>query len=157
MSNAQTAWNLMNPWGDDELTLPEDLGYAAHPWTRIFVAEDHPEMRALLRNTLCRDGFEVVEVPDGATLMETLREEDRQPGGGPDLIISDVRMPGMSGLEVLSWIRRHDWFTPVILITGFGDRDLHLEAARLGAQCVFDKPFDIAELRAAVLRIVQPV
>ncbi|RKH60098.1 response regulator [Corallococcus llansteffanensis] len=118
---------------------------------RILIADDQPEMRALIRKMLVRRGYEVVEASDGPGLVQLLidgltADESR----APDLIITDVRMPGFTGLEVLARLRREQWTTPVILITAFGDTQLHREALRLGAACVLNKPFELEELRGAV-------
>jgi DNA-binding NtrC family response regulator len=72
------------------------------------------------------------------------------------LIISDVRMPGVSGLDVLATLRREDWSTPVILMTAFGDLETRAEARRLGAKALFDKPFDVDDLRTAVSWFLHP-
>ena len=112
-------------------------------------------MRALLAEVLERDGWEVVPAKDGTELLgliagQVYRTLRRAPA--IDLIISDVRMPGLTGLEVLAAIRRVDWAVPVILITAFGDRVVHGEAHRLGAVAVLDKPFSLDRLRAAAAR-----
>ncbi len=65
-------------------------------------------------------------------------------------------MPGWNGLAVLQHLRREDWAMPFIVITAFGDEDTHQEASRLGAAAVFDKPFDVDDLRTAVFNIVPP-
>ncbi len=124
---------------------------------RVLLAEDQPEMRSLLRSALVRDGYEVIEAEDGPSLIRAiisgLLDEHAR---APDLIITDVRMPGFTGLEVLARLRREEWSTPVILITAFGDEALHAEAARLGATCVLDKPFEVEDLRAAVRGLLKP-
>ena len=71
-------------------------------------------------------------------------------------MISDIKMPGLSGLDLLDTLRRSDWAMPVILITAFGDRETHDEAIRLGAVRVFDKPFELDDLVETALRIVPP-
>jgi len=73
----------------------------------------------------------------------------RPPEARPDLIVSDVRMPGWSGLDLLRFLRHRRSAIPVVLITAFGDRDTHERAARLGA-AVLDKPFALADLRRAI-------
>ncbi|WP_420715042.1 response regulator [Corallococcus sp. bb12-1] len=129
----------------------EDPTMAPARATRILVADDQLEMRTLIRKMLVRRGYEVVEASDGPDLVRVLidgltADESR----APDLIITDVRMPGFTGLEVLARLRREQWDTPVILITAFGDAKLHSEAQRLGAAYVLDKPFELDELRNAV-------
>ncbi|MGE6756694.1 response regulator [Corallococcus sp. AB049A] len=118
---------------------------------RILVADDQTEMRTLIRKMLVRRGYDVVEAADGPDLVRVLVEGlTAEESRAPDLIITDVRMPGFTGLEVLARLRREQWTTPVILITAFGDVQLHREALRLGAACVLNKPFDMDELRGAV-------
>lgn len=134
---------------EPELRLGEPL--------RVLLAEDQPQMRSLLCGMLIRDGYEVIEVEDGPSLLRALisglLEEHAR---APDLIITDVRMPGLTGLEVLARLRREDWDTPIILITAFGDEELHAEATRLGATRVLDKPFELDELRGAVRELLKP-
>ena len=79
------------------------------------------------------------------------------PGGSPnapDLVVTDVQMPGATGMRVLSHVRRAHPTVPVILITAFGSAELHAQAKRLGAATVLDKPFDLAELRKLVQRLL---
>ena len=70
-----------------------------------------------------------------------------------ELVITDVRMPGLTGLEIVALLRQIDWALPVIVITGFGDCEVHAEVARLGAH-VFDKPVDLDVLAAAACAAV---
>src|SRR5215217_802540 len=121
------------------------------------VAEDQPEMRALLRRALQRQGYEVVEAADGPGLVQAIIDgllADQTLV--PDLIITDVRMPGYSGLEVVARLRREGWTTPVILITAFGDAQVHRDAALLGAARVLDKPFAMEDLCATAEALVPP-
>ncbi|NBD09978.1 MULTISPECIES: response regulator [Corallococcus] len=131
-------------------------GYEA-PATRprVLIAEDDREMRRMLVRALQRRGCDVHEVPNGRELLGTLtRGLAGVEGAAPDVIITDVRMPGVTGLEALARLRRVDWATPVILITAFGDAATHAEAMRLGAAFVFDKPFDLDVLCGAVTRLI---
>lgn len=125
-----------------------------HPLSaRVVVAEDDPELRELLVQALEKDGYEVQEIENGDQLItylgtcEGIGEGERT----PNIIVSDVRMPGYDGLEILEGLREAGWNTPVILITAFGDPALHRRALGLGAVAVFDKPFDLDDLRTAVL------
>ncbi len=125
------------------------------PSPRVVVAEDQPEMRALIANTLRRQGYEVIEAIDGSMLLDILIEtlDNTVNPQIPDLIVTDIWMPGCSGLEVLARLRRFDWSTRVIVITAFGDETAHTEARRLGAALVLDKPFDLATLLAAAQKL----
>lgn len=113
----------------------------------ILLAEDDLEMRKLLTWSLERRGYEVTECSDGTTLMKKLGLLG--PGNGLqsyNLIISDIRMPGATGLQVLESVREFSDFPPMILITAFPDAESHELAMRLGAAAMMAKPFDIEEL-----------
>ncbi len=117
---------------------------------RILVAEDQSEMRRLLASVLRRDGFEVVEAASGVQLLDQLTAVREGTDLGFDLLVSDVRMPGLSGLETIERARATRALPPLIVITAFGDEETHQRAHRLGAVAIFDKPFDIDDLRTAV-------
>lgn len=123
---------------------------------RALVAEDDPEMRALICAAIRGDGYDIVEARNGAELARLVQSEViRQRLGLPiDVIITDMVMPGRSGLDVVSWLRLHDFVTPVVLVTAFGSEDTHDEARRLGA-AVLDKPFELDELRRLVRSLEQ--
>lgn len=123
--------------------------------TRILLAEDDHEMRQWLEAELRSDGYAVAVARDGTELLEALSEVSRLSFAVPDIILMDVRMPGYSGLHVLAAVRAAGWKTPVIIMTAFGDPRLHEEAARLGANVVFDKPFDLDDLRTALLHVAE--
>lgn len=120
----------------------------------IILAEDDEEFRLLVSTMLRDDGYVVYEARNGHRLQQLVRallQSGRDPR--PELIISDIRMPGLSGLEVLAMLRDLDWYTPVIFMTGFGSRDTLEEALSLGAAAVLSKPFDLQELRRTVQSI----
>ncbi len=121
---------------------------------RILLAEDDDEMRRLLEVELRADGHVVFSVRDGTEMLEVLSDASRLPFTAPDVIVMDVRMPGYSGLHVLAALRAAEWTTPVILITAFGEPRLHEQAAKLGASVVFNKPFDVDDLRTALLHVI---
>jgi len=122
---------------------------------RILLAEDNVEMLRLLAGALAKDGYDIIEARTGAELLDHLVDHlldgDRSP---VDLIISDLRMPGFTGLEILAGLRDDDPATPFILITAFGGEEVREEALRAGAAAVFDKPFDVDDLRAAVAQLL---
>lgn len=124
------------------------------PPCRILVADDDGEMRELIRRALAGDGYEVEIARDGTDLVDRLT--DSQLGGGGeapyDLVITDVRMPGWSGLQVLAGLGGLD-APSFILITAFGDAALHEQARRLGAAAILDKPFDLDDLRSVVCHV----
>jgi DNA-binding response OmpR family regulator len=124
---------------------------------RILLAEDDKEMRSLLALKLRNAGYEVSESPDGFNLLDHLGSfllpdaEEHEP---VDLIISDIRMPGVSGLRILEGVHEMKGFPPMILITAFGDAKTHEEADRFGVAAMFDKPFNIDDLLAKVKELV---
>ena len=118
---------------------------------RILLAEDDAEMRSLLTITLRRDGYEVVECADGIDLMErVVALLAKHKPHDIDLIISDIRMPWATGLQVLQGMRQYVGFPPMILITAFGDEETHNQARELGAAALLDKPFEMNELMGHV-------
>jgi CheY-like chemotaxis protein len=139
----------------------EAPGYEAAPGyvkaKRILLAEDDGEMRDLLIEVLEADGYEVMGTSDGLELLTNLDEGAPQalnrPVEGVDMIITDIRMPWVNGLDVLRILRERDREVPVLLITAFGDERTHGEAHRLGASAVLDKPFDVDVLRDVVNRL----
>jgi CheY-like chemotaxis protein len=114
---------------------------------RVLLAEDDSAMRALLARALRKSGFEVLEASTGHEALERLaRAQVDQPPSRFDLIISDVRMPGYTGLDLLARLHRANSRVPVILITAFGSASTHADAKRLGAFATLDKPFDLDDL-----------
>jgi DNA-binding response OmpR family regulator len=126
-----------------------------HSPPRVVVAEDDDEMRRLVVEALCKDGYDVEEARDGGRLLvrAAAHYAHRPKVPDVDLIVSDVRMPICSGLQILQGLREGHWDIPVILMTAFGDDDTRARAEKLGA-ILFDKPFDIDDLRTAVRTLV---
>ncbi len=121
----------------------------------IVVAEDDRELRSLLSDVLTADGYAVVAVGSGLALLEELRVA-RMNEAPPALLISDIRIPAPSGLAVLRTLRAWGWMIPAIVLSGFADEATRLEAMRAGATCLLRKPFDLDDLRAAVLLLLPP-
>jgi DNA-binding response OmpR family regulator len=146
---------MATPVGTDSVTE----GGAARPITsisprRILLAEDDRELRDMLANVLAHDGHQVVAVPDGRELLKVLA----RPGLDSvfDLIVSDDRMPGWTGMQILSGMRSLEDRPPLILITAFADEPLRARATMLGAAAVLDKPFDFDDFRAVVSNLLTP-
>jgi len=121
----------------------------------IFLAEDDHDMRALLAHTLRADGYDVVEARDGAELLELLGDVCSAPWRRPDIIVTDVMMPCYSGLGILGALRHTSWNIPVFVITARRDDEVGEQALKLGASKVFRKPFDLTDLRAAIVAQMQ--
>ena len=90
---------------------------------RVLVAEDDVEMRRVVADALRDDGYDVVELADGGRLLVDIaaRMKAETAGESVDLIVSDIRMPICTGLQILEVLRQSHWHTPVILMTAFGD------------------------------------
>ena len=121
---------------------------------RLVIAEDDAEFRRMLVDKFRGAGFDVVEADSGTTLAEFLVAQ-----GGidwSDAIISDVRMPGLSGMDMLAYLTARGYTKPVVLITAFGDWSIRREAATFGAVTVFDKPVDLDDLLQFVRQFLPP-
>jgi CheY-like chemotaxis protein len=119
---------------------------------RILVAEDEPAMRRLLVGALVRAGYEVEGAESGLLLLRALCRL-RDVGDPPALIVSDVRMPGLDGMQLVDQVRGWGWTIPFLLITAFCDDDLLDRAWAVGATLVLSKPFPMADLVAVVSRL----
>jgi DNA-binding NtrC family response regulator len=117
--------------------------------SRILVVDDEPSIRTVLKAHLSRDGYDVAIASDGAEAVSALTASPF------DLVISDLKMPGMSGLELLAWCIREQPGLPVVLITAHGTVDTAVEALKLGAQDFITKPFDLEELRLTVIKALR--
>lgn len=134
-----------------------DHEVTTHGWRRgrVLLAEDDLEMRRMLAWSLDHAGYEVRECVDGTTLLRALDGEGRRSGDdGYDLVISDIRMPGYTGLEVLDSVRAFDDCPPVLLISAFAHQGTVDQAEALGAVTLLPKPFDVDDLLARVQRLM---
>jgi len=111
---------------------------------RILVVDDERSMRELLAIVLRREGYEVLLAENGKSAIATL---EREP---VDILISDIKMPDLSGVEVLRAAKRIDQDILGIMITAFASTDTAVEAMRLGACDYLSKPFDVDLLRMKV-------
>lgn len=123
--------------------------------SRVLLAEDDGEMRALLARALRKAGCEPVDCRHGLELLDKLSPLlEGADSVGYDLIITNVRLPGVLGATILEGLRQHKGLPPVILITAFGDDGARADAMMSGVAAVFGKPFDIDDLLSAVREII---
>jgi len=115
----------------------------------ILIVDDEEDMRWLLSNILRAEGFAVEQAADGQKTLEYLR------GKLPDLILLDLKMPGMDGLEVLRYIKEQNLPTPVIMLTAHGDIPSSVKAMKLGAYDFLTKPFDNNQLVFTIRRALE--
>jgi len=123
----------------------------------VLVVEDDVEMRTMLVTVLRKTGYQVQECKNGWEFLGYVEHFINPTPSHQhlDLIISDIRMPGLTGLEILGAADLSPEFPPVILITAFGDEQTHAEALHMGAIAVFDKPFEIDALLQKVRHVVR--
>jgi len=114
------------------------------PKPRILIVDDEPSMREMLRIVLRRDGYEVTVAANGAEALDVLQRERM------DLLLSDIRMPDISGVEVLRAAKEANKDLVAFMMTAFASTDTAVEAMRLGAVDYFTKPFNMDELRIKV-------
>jgi DNA-binding response OmpR family regulator len=112
---------------------------------RVLVAEDDPELRGLVAAKLRAEGCEVIEVGSGQAALDLITEHE--PRAGLDLAILDFRMPGLTGLEVIYFLRTTDCSTPILLLTAFPEPDLVDECDRLNVP-ILQKPFPLHRIGA---------
>ncbi len=113
---------------------------------RVLVVEDDGEMREMIAHMLELEGYDVERSPDILHMLEFFMDSSGAPQNF-DLVISDIRMPGISGIEALEGMRYCDCHVPpFVFITAFGDASTHERAAELGAAATLDKPFEMQDL-----------
>jgi len=117
-----------------------------HAETKVLLVDDDSAVRNALRRVLERRGYQVFACSSGSEALELLA------AGGFDAMVSDVRMPGMSGLKLLRAVREHDLDLPVILVTGNPDLASATEAVEYGAFQYLIKPVESDRLDEAVDR-----
>jgi DNA-binding response OmpR family regulator len=115
---------------------------------RVLVVDDQEALRTLLSRLLDREGFDPIEAGDGERAVELYKTES------PLVVVSDIMMPKMDGLALLTEIKRIDRNATVILMTGQGNEDVLLKALRDGATNFFKKPFNVKELIEEIRKVV---
>jgi len=119
------------------------------PTERILIVDDEEGLRRLLVRVLAKAGYEATAVPGGAEAL-------RQVAGEPfDLIITDIKMPEMDGLELLRELKAFDPSLPIIVMTAYGTVESAVQALRAGAYDYVAKPFEIDELKLTVAKALE--
>jgi excisionase family DNA binding protein len=113
---------------------------------RVLVVDDEASIRELLSKTLALAEYEVDTAPDGRAAIERLRL------GNYDLLIADLKMPGLDGLSLIREAKRLKTELPVIIITGFSTESSAIEAVNLGVAGYLTKPFRVPQVLAAAAR-----
>jgi DNA-binding NtrC family response regulator len=110
----------------------------------ILIVEDESKMRRLLELNLNDDGFTTLSAGDAESGLKLLRENP------VDLVLTDLKLPGMNGLEFLHAVKRQNAAIPVVVMTAFGTVETAVEAMKAGASDYVLKPFSLAEMRMVI-------
>jgi two-component system, NtrC family, response regulator PilR len=111
---------------------------------RILVVDDEESIREFFEIMLKREGYEVVTAANGVEGLEKLKKSSF------DLVISDIQMPEMSGIELLGKVKEADPEMPMVMITAFGSTETAIEAMKLGAHDYVQKPFKLDEVKIII-------
>ncbi|MFT8310968.1 MAG: response regulator [Sporolactobacillus sp.] len=122
----------------------QDAVYASKNVNEIMVVDDQPGIRMLLREVFKQTDYQIVTAANGEQALELLKKEDLQ------LVLLDMKIPRMNGLEILHKIKDLKPEVKVIIMTAYGENTMVQEALRSGAVAHFTKPFDLHELIATV-------
>ena len=112
----------------------------------VLVVDDEKEICWLLQQILSQEGYQVSTAYSGKEGLAHIGK-----GGEVDILILDLHLPDMNGLDLLEQIRSGGLQTPAVVITAFGDEESRERAAELGVKGFLDKPFEISTLLAALL------
>jgi excisionase family DNA binding protein len=113
---------------------------------RVLVVDDEASIRDLLSKTLALAEYDVDAAPDGRSALERMRMYPY------DLLIADLKMPGMDGLTVIKEARRYKTDLPVIIITGYSTESSAIEAVNIGVAGYLTKPFRVPQVLAAAAK-----
>ncbi|WP_272047645.1 response regulator [Paenibacillus thiaminolyticus] len=116
---------------------------------KVLIVDDQNGIRVLLMEVFSSEGYSTYQASNGKIALNIVREES------PDIVLLDMKIPGMDGLEILKQIKKMEPQMKVIMMTAYGELDMIKEATDLGAIMHFTKPFDIDEMRVAVNMTLQ--
>lgn len=111
---------------------------------KILIVDDQYGIRILLNEVLQKVGYDTYQAANGVQALEIAKEH------APDLVLLDMKIPGMDGIEILKRMKDYDPTIAVIIMTAYGELDMIQRAKDLGAITHFAKPFDIDDIRNAV-------
>lgn len=115
---------------------------------KILIVDDQFGIRILLNEVLQKEGYETFQAANGVQALQIVEEHH------PDLVLLDMKIPGMDGIEILTRMKEIEKDTRVIIMTAYGELDMIQKAKDLGALAHFAKPFDIDDIRHAVKKAV---
>lgn len=115
---------------------------------KILIVDDQFGIRILLNEVFQKEGYQTFQAANGIQALDILKKNE------PDLVLLDMKIPGMDGIEILKRMKVIDPDIRVIIMTAYGELDMIQEAKNLGALTHFAKPFDIDDIRAAVKKYI---
>src|SRR5207249_3207099 len=143
----------MPPWARHSCLAPKSSRRSRlatpHNSLRILFADDEKSLQEFMRSELPRLGHEVTVCPDGRSAVKALEK------GKFDVAIIDLRMPGMTGIEVLEQLKHTSPDTEAIVMTGHASMETAIEAVRLGAFDYITKPCRLSEIEAVLQKAVE--
>ncbi|MGE7774840.1 response regulator [Chitinophaga caseinilytica] len=116
---------------------------------KILIAEDDNLIRKTIEIKLAKDGYEIISCSEGNQALESIRSEK------PDIVLTDIMLPSVSGLEIVSAIKQEGNPIKVIVLSTMGQENIVEEAFRLGADDYMTKPFSLTELSIRVKKLIQ--
>jgi CheY-like chemotaxis protein len=126
--------------------------------TRLLLVEDQWEVRMGLAFALREHGYVVHEAEDGIDAFDQLNLGQANPRAIPniDLLVTDLRMPGLDGLGLMARVRELDWAMPIVLVSAYLDTTAAAEARRCGAAALIEKPVCVDRLLHSIDRVMAP-
>jgi len=115
---------------------------------RVLIIEDDEEMRSLLKDFFAEEGFETDSVGNGYDAFGTLTQKIF------DVVITDIRMPGLTGLDILPRIKKIQPEVAIVVITAFGTEEVRRKAFERGANAYLEKPIHFQELRGLIHHVI---
>ena len=125
----------------------EPLEYPS-PNARVLIIEDDEEMRSLLKDFFVEEGFETDSVSSGYDAFGIITKKPF------DLVVTDIRMPGLTGLDILPRIKKIQPEVAIIVITAFGTEEVRRKAFERGAKAYLEKPIHFQELRGLIHDVI---
>jgi two-component system chemotaxis response regulator CheY len=119
----------------------------------VLVVDDEPDVRKVVRMTLEKVGYDVLEAEDGAKAIEEVKKGENSLL--LNLIITDIRMPNMNGIDVINYYRKEWPSIPLIVLTGFPDLDMATTMLQHGVSDYLVKPVESEKLRASVAKALE--
>jgi DNA-binding response OmpR family regulator len=116
----------------------------------ILVVDDEDALRTVLSSELVNEGYDIKAASDGDEAIGVLEK------GRFDMVLLDIKMPRVSGFEVLKHIRQNHSGTKVVMLTAFADLKNAIESKKLGADDFVSKPYDLVDLLTTIERVLTP-